>query len=1521
MIDKTVPIEDPFASPAVEEVIQPMETTLPDEMDTSSQTKADWDLPQAAQDSLATEGARQHSGLIEESTSQLHGTSTPKEIQEPTIHVEQPALEPQSQMKSPGGHLEQPILEIMPWNQDEGLVIGTGLLPEATTQEPQSQLDVGSSSQTANEPEVSQVAYDELPQASRSLRGTEESAIDLPSGKPSKKDKKKAKKQAKKLSRSNTLSEILPMAEEPITEQRESQLQATSETELSRVKEDSSQAPELAEEPTVVAEVQGVQNERLGDLEPSEVEADPAIKTPAFDDDPAIPSHTPAIHHQSPMTSVPEDAGATLEPSELLDVTSGVDMPAQDDDFKSLPAKKKNKKKGKKAKRSSGVATPVAETETPSLLVQETSSQNLNAGMTEPILNPEVTTEREQAEHDMSDSPLQRFKESGNGPIKRETEETPELLSTPAVNLDETSPASPHEPVIESVSEPIAVSIAEPALDHVIKHAVEPTVTDPLTESVAEHLYEPAAEFVEDLSSTASLKSPAAVTLESGPLDHAHLEHIEHDKNPEEDHPRSVQDIGPIITITPNEHDEHMSTVPDKSEPSTTDAFPEQAEHYLANEFQDMLSDFKPTPIDEIELPSMPRQTMSVDLASLMEQTGEASDMVSQDTAPNSPAISIPVTVSDTHDGILTPVADAGSRRQTGGIPDAEELQDDALTQQHGEFPQVSPIDYPTLDLASVSNAQSIADAMALGSPLAPGSDSIQEPSEKDLSKGILPGAEKQETTSHTGLTKLDTTNQSVHDEEQQSSRQEMALPLSKKDNMTDQKSSGQLVEPGQEKDKLPEGNAAVMVSPGGVPLTVTPAMLLPSDEDIQPTVLPQDKGEPSKAMAFLEPVAGAAFIAQAALTRKDNRKGEEEKNIIDDRAQQDVAIFDDRARWHPADEKETEKDTELQPNEEIGVEETTPHGQRSPNLGTTDDLYGTDGDDEDGEMGVNVDDEFMGVAEQSGERSHADEKMVTYLKGDRDDSHEADVKMVSTASDDATDGDKEIEEVSKIMPAGDAERSNSDTDEYHQEMTLSNETQRDLGVVSMPDTPSDIGSDNISEGAQAEAGLPKKSDENKDAVKADDTDSDQSSMGDFVKISSKDLDRDSPSASGRMSDTESDKEPSQSSLKAADLPADIAPEKPRDSVLSHLADKNKNETTDDESDKESIRSIVEQLKPKITEHASDSDSDGESEKTNVKKMDVLIAKAPMTPSDSESYDSGDGQENKTSDEVLDKRPGRSKLKELDTLGDIISEKNSDTDSERESEELSDGKLKMPIDKGSHSSDSESEEMSDKGEVKAIDVSDKSSDSDSDKMSVDDVNTHRSEQMSGIGLRKPDDQESDKTSDTDSVRADDRKLDKMSIASKKIQDKDLENSSDEESDRLSDKESNVTADRARGGLLAPKITRKGKEVDLRQASEILTESEGSWQERSRLGAQLDSEDFDESPVLGRAESDLSRLGPVGLLRLGSEVSGPAGGLLREESEVSTMLPEVASELSDFRRSPTRGLPPVQEIPEAEMEPI
>jgi hypothetical protein len=90
-------------------------------------------------------------------------------------------------------------------------------------------------------------------------------------------------------------------------------------------------------------------------------------------------------------------------------------------------------------------------------------------------------------------------------------------------------------------------------------------------------------------------------------------------------------------------------------------------------------------------------------------------------------------------------------------------------------------------------------------------------------------------------------------------------------------------------------------------------------------------------------------------------------------------------------------------------------------------------------------------------------------------------------------------------------------------------------------------------------------------------------------------------------------------------------------------------------------------------------------------------------------------------------------------------------------------------------------------------------------------------------------------------------------------------------------------------------------------------------ETSRV-SQHETLDEVESPILGRGDLELSRGSPRPLLRRDSAVEEPKGGLLREDSKTFTPLMGTESDISDLRRSPSRLLEPVPEVPEAEVEP-
>ncbi|KAF5019582.1 hypothetical protein F66182_8413 [Fusarium sp. NRRL 66182] len=97
-------------------------------------------------------------------------------------------------------------------------------------------------------------------------------------------------------------------------------------------------------------------------------------------------------------------------------------------------------------------------------------------------------------------------------------------------------------------------------------------------------------------------------------------------------------------------------------------------------------------------------------------------------------------------------------------------------------------------------------------------------------------------------------------------------------------------------------------------------------------------------------------------------------------------------------------------------------------------------------------------------------------------------------------------------------------------------------------------------------------------------------------------------------------------------------------------------------------------------------------------------------------------------------------------------------------------------------------------------------------------------------------------------------------------------------------------------------------------------SEGDRKETSR-GPQQETSNVLESPILGQADLDLSRRPPQPLLlRRGSDIDEPMSGLLREDSRTFAPLAGTESELSDLRRSPSRLLESVPEVPETEVEP-
>ncbi|KAF5591802.1 uncharacterized protein FSUBG_10383 [Fusarium subglutinans] len=109
-------------------------------------------------------------------------------------------------------------------------------------------------------------------------------------------------------------------------------------------------------------------------------------------------------------------------------------------------------------------------------------------------------------------------------------------------------------------------------------------------------------------------------------------------------------------------------------------------------------------------------------------------------------------------------------------------------------------------------------------------------------------------------------------------------------------------------------------------------------------------------------------------------------------------------------------------------------------------------------------------------------------------------------------------------------------------------------------------------------------------------------------------------------------------------------------------------------------------------------------------------------------------------------------------------------------------------------------------------------------------------------------------------------------------------------------------------------------------SEVLDTSKGPStnpkKEHNSTSRQLCAETSDtmESPVLGKGELERLRSSPQPLLRRGSDVEEPKSGLLREDSKIFAPLVGSESDISDLRRSPSRLLEPVPEVPEAEVEP-
>ncbi|KAK8924920.1 hypothetical protein VCV18_005346 [Metarhizium anisopliae] len=133
-----------------------------------------------------------------------------------------------------------------------------------------------------------------------------------------------------------------------------------------------------------------------------------------------------------------------------------------------------------------------------------------------------------------------------------------------------------------------------------------------------------------------------------------------------------------------------------------------------------------------------------------------------------------------------------------------------------------------------------------------------------------------------------------------------------------------------------------------------------------------------------------------------------------------------------------------------------------------------------------------------------------------------------------------------------------------------------------------------------------------------------------------------------------------------------------------------------------------------------------------------------------------------------------------------------------------------------------------------------------------------------------------------------------------------------------EEEGNKDKEVAKGvGMLEVANTRELKHVLPGTMSGSFTESDGGWTETPQHGVPL-SDEFAESPILGRGEAAALTMSkePAGLLRRSAGVGEPVGGLLKERSDPEPTLQSMGSE-SDFRRSPSRGLPSVQEVPEAE----
>ncbi|KAF4997775.1 hypothetical protein FGRMN_3613 [Fusarium graminum] len=133
-------------------------------------------------------------------------------------------------------------------------------------------------------------------------------------------------------------------------------------------------------------------------------------------------------------------------------------------------------------------------------------------------------------------------------------------------------------------------------------------------------------------------------------------------------------------------------------------------------------------------------------------------------------------------------------------------------------------------------------------------------------------------------------------------------------------------------------------------------------------------------------------------------------------------------------------------------------------------------------------------------------------------------------------------------------------------------------------------------------------------------------------------------------------------------------------------------------------------------------------------------------------------------------------------------------------------------------------------------------------------------------------------------------------------------------------------DESRKGEDAEKKSLEKKDADEKDKSGVATAVRDNpvRLDKARKGTsrkpQPESSHEAESPILGRGDLELSREFPQPLLRRDSGVEEPKGGLLREDSKTYTPLTGTESDISDLRRSPSRLLEPVPEVPEAEAEP-